>query len=1091
MMVMIPVLGLVYFVTHGINQKIGVLEEMTELHDLANLVIKISDFVHESQKERGITSGYIGGGDNHFYSKLLEQRTKTDEKASELKLFLTRFDIKNKHVSLSLNKALTNITKLVRIRKTLLDKKNKNNDGYEAAFQFYTNMHSQFLGVAEHIANVNKSSELTSFIYGYVHFLLGKEKTGQERAILSNVFAKKKFQQGMYQKFVSLIADQDIYNNVFLSLASKKQIAFYKETMRHDSVTKVSIIRKEALQSYRKDQLINQLEDHLGYGGLIHNFKNYLIRGQLNDARAFNKHYHAILKVIKEYKSIILAANSDHKKLDQIKEVVNTYKDKLSIVIELKKKDLDIPKIDIIVQVDDSLALDALHGLLYEHGLGIEPIYWYNTITKKINLLKKVENRLADDLKYQAIELQHTARFDLIFYLFLSGFITMGSFSLIYLISSQILRHLGGDPVKIADIALRIARDNLDDPSDIGVNRELSVLAVIEKLAAQVKKYTSSLQEYIDKLRQEIAERLKVEKALRESEEQFRDLVVNINDALFIINLQGVIEYISPVTETISGFKPDEFIGKDISNFILPEDFSGVISRLQKIYSGESVVSEFRIYHKYSDYIWIRASGRPKLYKDKVIGVQGIFTDITKRKQVEEDLKTAYDQLEQKIHARTGDLARANEKLKNEIEERKQVEEALRQSEKRLSLHIQKTPLAYIEWDNNFKVVAWNSSAERIFGYSKEEALGKHDYEMIVEENMQPYVAEIWQRVMTESSELSYVTENLTNEGRNIICEWYYTNLIDDDGQAVGLASLAHDITERKQAEKKIRLAAAVFENINESIIVTDIEGCIQSVNPAFVEMLNYLPEDVIGHKLDIFQAGHHDSDFYKTMWAELRQDRQWAGEIWNRRRNGDTFPAWLSISAIEDEADNVIQYAGVISDITGRKQYEEQIKYKAYHDALTALPNRDLLNDRLNLELIHSSRENNKIAVMFLDLDGFKQVNDNFGHDKGDILLQNVAQRLIDCVRKGDTVARLGGDEFIIVIPKLRQLNDLSEIAQKIINRIKDKYLIADHEVYIGISIGISIYPDNGTDSEILLKKADEAMYRVKQKGKNNYAFA
>ncbi len=309
----------------------------------------------------------------------------------------------------------------------------------------------------------------------------------------------------------------------------------------------------------------------------------------------------------------------------------------------------------------------------------------------------------------------------------------------------------------------------------------------------------------------------------------------------------------------------------------------------------------------------------------------------------------------------------------------------------------------------------------------------------------------------------------------------------DEKDNEVAYVSIIRDITRQKLNEERLRLAAVVFENTMEGLMITDTVGTILSVNPAFSAITGYNAKEVMGQNSSILQSGRHDKDFFHKMWTTLIETDKWSGEIWNRRKNGEIFPEWLSITAIKDVQRKVTQYAAVFNDITGRKQYEEVIKYQAYHDSLTTLPNRELFNDRLGLAVTQGERDHSKLAVLFLDLDDFKQVNDTFGHAVGDLLLQKVTDIFIDSVRKGDTVARLSGDEFAMILPQVEKVEDTTAIAQKIIDRFKSPILVDHHEVSVGISIGISIFPDHGTDADQLLKMADDAMYQVKKKGKNN----
>lgn len=285
-------------------------------------------------------------------------------------------------------------------------------------------------------------------------------------------------------------------------------------------------------------------------------------------------------------------------------------------------------------------------------------------------------------------------------------------------------------------------------------------------------------------------------------------------------------------------------------------------------------------------------------------------------------------------------------------------------------------------------------------------------------------------------------------------------------------------------AEEKLRLAAIMFDHVQEAMVVTDTAPRILAVNPAFTTITGYSAEEALGKNPRIINSGLHDQAFYQNFWEILVATGQWKGEIWNRRKSGDTFLIWQTISAVKNEKGQTTHYVSVFFDITERKRREEYIRYRAYHDALTDLPNRHLFNDRLNQALLSARRSGEMLAVMFLDLDRFKEVNDTLGHDAGDQLLQEVARRLHDCVREGDTLSRFGGDEFVLLLPKIRQVDSALALAQKILDAFLPTVSILGHELELKTSIGISIFPKDGELPEMLLKRADEAMYLAKRAG-------
>jgi diguanylate cyclase (GGDEF)-like protein/PAS domain S-box-containing protein len=292
-------------------------------------------------------------------------------------------------------------------------------------------------------------------------------------------------------------------------------------------------------------------------------------------------------------------------------------------------------------------------------------------------------------------------------------------------------------------------------------------------------------------------------------------------------------------------------------------------------------------------------------------------------------------------------------------------------------------------------------------------------------------------------------------------------------------------------AEEKLRLAAKVFENVLEGVMVTDTNALILSVNPAFSCITGYAPEEIVGTNPSIMRSKFHNADFFREMWRQLAESGQWRGEIWNKRKSGDVFLAWQTISAVRNDEGRITHYVSVLFDITERKRHEDLVRYQAYHDILTGLPNRQLFHDRLTQALLHARREGEMLGVMFLDLDRFKEVNDTLGHDVGDKLLCEVAKRLKASVRKGDTVARLGGDEFVLLLPRIKQMNNLIALAEKVLDSMRVHAVIDEHNLALTTSIGVSVYPRDGDKPEVLIKRADEAMYQAKQHGRNNYQMA
>lgn len=309
---------------------------------------------------------------------------------------------------------------------------------------------------------------------------------------------------------------------------------------------------------------------------------------------------------------------------------------------------------------------------------------------------------------------------------------------------------------------------------------------------------------------------------------------------------------------------------------------------------------------------------------------------------------------------------------------------------------------------------------------------------------------------------------------------------VDHNNNLVRVFGVSQDITDQKRSEARLKQAATVFDVTSEAILISDNNNNIISTNPAFTRITGFSEQQVIGNNPAIFSSGRHDSGFFRDLWAQLTKHGFWQGEIWNKRSNGEIFPSWQSITVINDEKGKALQYVSVFIDITKRKKNEELITYQANFDALTDLPNRHLFLDRLENAVNLAKRNETIIALMLLDLDRFKWINDTLGHDAGDFILTETAKRLKNSVRKSDTVARLGGDEFTILLVGLKKRTDAEVIASKIFNAFSTPVDYEGNEIFISGSIGISIYPEDGITPDILQKKADSAMYSAKEAGRN-----
>ena len=302
--------------------------------------------------------------------------------------------------------------------------------------------------------------------------------------------------------------------------------------------------------------------------------------------------------------------------------------------------------------------------------------------------------------------------------------------------------------------------------------------------------------------------------------------------------------------------------------------------------------------------------------------------------------------------------------------------------------------------------------------------------------------------------------------------------------------ALQHDIVQRKHNEVGLKLAASVFHNTLDGVMIIDPAGRIVSVNPAFIGLTGYSAEQALGQPSSLLHCERQSPAFYGEMSAMLEREGRWQGELWNRRRDGEDFLAWLNIVMVAGSDGRPERYVSVFHDITELRRNEERIRHLAFHDPLTGLPNRVLLHDRLAQAIASARRDNEPLGLMFIDLDRFKAINDSFGHDSGDGLLKQVADRLKNCLRKSDTVARMGGDEFVVLLRRVEMPLNYGLVAQNIIASLSEPVSLRGHAMQVGASIGIACFPDDGIDAVDLMKHADAAMYAAKAAGRGTYRF-
>jgi diguanylate cyclase (GGDEF)-like protein/PAS domain S-box-containing protein len=403
---------------------------------------------------------------------------------------------------------------------------------------------------------------------------------------------------------------------------------------------------------------------------------------------------------------------------------------------------------------------------------------------------------------------------------------------------------------------------------------------------------------------------------------------------------------------------------------------------------------------------------------------------------------------------------------------------------------IESLPGIFYMIDAQGRFMMWNRNLEQVLQYTAEEMAASHPLDFFEGEGRVNIESAI--RRVFEAGEAGAEAELIAKNGNKAFYR-FTGRRIQYDGQPV-LVGLGMDISEQKRAEELLRLAAATFET-HDAILITDADANIIRVNRSFSDVTGYSAEEVIGKNPRIMSSGRQDKAFYQAMWQQIIESGSWTGEIWDRRKSGEIYPKWVTISAVKNERGETTQYVAIFSDITARKREEELIRSMAFYDALTQLPNRRLFLERFQTALTASERYNDYGAILFIDLDRFKILNDTLGHEYGDLLLVELAVRIKSCVREVDTVARLGGDEFVVLLESISSERgeaayNAGLVAEKIREALAHPYQLKGHEHSSSPSIGICLFHGSSIAMDVLLKHADVAMYQSKEEGGNKIRF-
>jgi diguanylate cyclase (GGDEF)-like protein/PAS domain S-box-containing protein len=537
-------------------------------------------------------------------------------------------------------------------------------------------------------------------------------------------------------------------------------------------------------------------------------------------------------------------------------------------------------------------------------------------------------------------------------------------------------------------------------------------------------------------------------------EERFRTIVTQVPGAVFRVRANGPIDFVSDAIEEICGYTAAQLMRSATdhwTNIICPEDRRMQGRTVQEaVASGRPYQIEYRIIDATGTERWVAENGQPQ--KDEATGaawIDGILSDISERKHNEMRIE--------------GLLAEQSAILDN--------------------------VMFGVMFVRARRMVSVNRRCEELFGYASGAMTGESTAIMFADEAEFEAAGRLQYQALALDQDFSEERQFLRADGSRFWC-LVSGRALDPGHVNDGSIWVYADVTERRQTEEKLRLSATVLEHIADGVMVIGLDGCIVAVNPAFTQITGYTESEALGRDASMTRSQRQESTFYDDMWKELGASGFWRGEIWNQRKNGELYLEWLTISAVRDDHALITHYVGVFSDITKVKESQEKLDHMAHHDPLTTLPNRLLFHDRLDHALQRAARDQQQLAILFIDLDRFKNVNDTLGHHIGDELLKQVATALTAKLREGDTLARLGGDEFIVLLENVDGQFGAGHVAEKLMSMFEQPFMVSDYELFVTGSVGISLYPADATDLNMLIRNADVAMYQAKARGRNGYQF-
>ena len=533
-------------------------------------------------------------------------------------------------------------------------------------------------------------------------------------------------------------------------------------------------------------------------------------------------------------------------------------------------------------------------------------------------------------------------------------------------------------------------------------------------------------------------------------EERFRSIVTQVPGAVFRVRAGGAIDFVSDAIEEIAGHPARRFIGAEAERWvdlIAPEDRRNYYRLVKEaVQAGRAYAIEYRITDAAGIERWVLESGQPAGGDGPGFWIDGIISDISERK---------YNEM--RIEALLAEQGAVLDNVMFGI------------------LHVRER-----------HVVSTNRRFDELFGYPEGALVGDRLAVLFPSDDDFQRGEAACMPVLTAGRDFTGELQFRRRDGSLFWC-MVSGRMLDAERPDEGSIWVFADVSERRAAEEKLRLSATVLEHIADGAMVIDAQGKIVAVNPAFTRITGYAEADAVGSWSDLARIGRPSDTLYEPIWRDLEESGFWRGELRSLRKSGEAYLESLTVSAVRDEQDAISHYVCVFSDITKERESQDKLDHLAHHDPLTGLPNRLLFHDRLQHAMVRASRAGRQLAVMFIDLDRFKTVNDTLGHHVGDELLKQVADGLAACLREGDTLARLGGDEFIVLLEDVDE-RGARQVAEKLMRLFERPVLVSDYELFVTGSVGISLYPQDAGDLNVLVRNADVAMYQAKARGRNGY---